>query len=431
VRKENDPPIPKQRRTAMAAKSNVGIWDFQTRRLTRQRMVGVIGLVLLNLLTRAMFAQQAPPGRIAYTVYPLGGTDPKELWLINSDLTNNQPLSPQIKLGGLTASVASIGVPVWSKDGHRIAANAILSSDSADLDPFQQIIWGQSSLATPTNVVVVFDPTTNPLQGNAVFYFDTNTGTATGLTSSLWINVSFSPDGQRLAYAQQGLNSVEYGVINIDGTGKVPLFFVNLTENALGLGIDWSPRTDPLGNLGNLLVVSYPQLFYDPTCLNIPRTVAALYLVDAQGKLIRQLTQPPQIPCSIWVFDTVNDLWPAFSPDGTQVAFVRSVRDSMGNVIDSCIMAVQVDGTANPPEGAGNCLPQPGERALLYLPGDEVDHLSWSPDGSRLMFDRTQMAYGGLYPNPLGIFTTSSAGSGDLTVFLASPATDPSWGRPQ
>lgn len=400
----------------------------------RERILGAILLVVLNLVATVTYAQQLPPGRIAYTKYPLGGIDFKELWLINSDSTNNRQLLPRIQLGGFPgfASVASIGLPVWSKDGSLIAANAILSSSlPGDLDPIQQLIWQRVTLATPTNVLVVFDPTTNPNQGNAVFHFDTNTGTATGLVSSQWINAAFSPDRQRLAYAQQELNFVEYGVINIDGTKKVPLGFINLTENALGLGLDWSPRMDQLGNSGNLLVVSRSRFFYDPTCMNIPRTVAALDLIDDQGKLIRRLNQPPQIPCSIWVFDSVNDLWPAFSPDGTQVAFVRSVRDSMSNVTQSCIMAVKVDGTTNPPQGPGNCSPQSGERALLYLPGMAVDHLSWSPDGSRLMFDVTQMMYGGLYPNPLGIYTTSSAGSGDVPGFLAPPASAAAWGRPQ
>jgi WD40-like Beta Propeller Repeat len=402
----------------MNPKVKIGVRSFQTARLTRERVGRALLLVLLTLVAPATFAQQAPPGRIAYTKYPLGGLDPKELWLINSDGTNDHLLSPQITVAGSTATVASIGVPVWSKDGHLLAANAILTSSSPDLNPIDQFIWGQSSLATPTNVLVVFDSTTN--QGNAVFHVDINSGTASGPTSPWWIDATFSPDGNRLAYAVQGLNSVEYGIINVDGTGKVSLGSVNLTENALGLGLDWSPRKDQLGNFGKQLVVSYPQLFYDPTCLNIPRTVAALYLVDTQ---VRQLTHPPQIPCSIWVFDTVNDLWPAFSPDGTQVAFVRSVRDSMSNVTESRIMAVKVDGT---PYGDGTY-----ERTVLYLPGDEVDHLNWSPDGTRLMFDRTQMASGGLYPISLGIYTTSSAGSGDVPVFLAPPASAAAWGRPQ
>lgn len=312
----------------MKVKGKVEMRDVQTSRLMRERILGAILLVVLNLVATVTYAQQLPPGRIAYTKYPLGGIDYKELWLISSDGTKKQ-LLPQIQLGGFPgfASVASIGVPAWSKDGSLIAANAILSSSlPGDLDPLQQLIWQRLTLATPTNVLVVFDPSKN--QGNAVFNLDTNTGTATGLVSSQWINAAFSPDRQRLAYAVQELNFVEYGVININGKGKVPLFSVNLTENALGLGIDWSPRLDQVGNGGNLLVVSYPQHFSDPTCSNMPRSVAALYLTDSQGKVIRQLTRPPQLQqaCSLFVANPLlllNPLYLRFSQRLVARVFTR------------------------------------------------------------------------------------------------------------
>lgn len=266
--------------------------DSQVRSLVRGGILGAVLLVVLNLASTVTYAQQLPPGRIAYTKYPLGGIDYKELWLINSDGTSDRNLSPQINAVGSTAPVASIGLPVWSKDGRLLAANAILAPSAALNPKFVQVLLAQGTPTTPANILVVFDPTKN--QGNAVFNLDFTTGTASGLTSLYWINAAFSPDGQRLAYSAQELNSMEYGVINVDGTGKVPLFSVNLTENALGLGIDWSPRLDQVGHGGNLLVLSYPLHFSDPMCSNMPRTVAALFLTDSQGKVVRQLTQPPQ-----------------------------------------------------------------------------------------------------------------------------------------
>ena len=35
------------------------------------------------------------------------------------------------------------------------------------------------------------------------------------------------------------------------------------------------------------------------------------------------------------------------------------------------------------------------------------------------------------YPIPLGVYTTSSAGRGDLTVIFGAPASAAAWGRPQ
>ncbi len=65
------------------------------------------------------------------------------------------------------------------------------------------------------------------------------------------------------------------------------------------------------------------------------------------------------------------------------------------------------------------------EAASALPAGERVDNLSWSPDGSRLMFDRTQML--GFYPNPLGVWTTASVGGGLDTLFLNPPAFAAAW----
>jgi len=67
------------------------------------------------------------------------------------------------------------------------------------------------------------------------------------------------------------------------------------------------------------------------------------------------------------------------------------------------------------------------ERKVLSLPGERVTSLGWSPDGSRLVFDRTQMLYHGLIPNAMGIWMTSSNGAGAPTPFLQPPAFAPAW----
>ncbi len=64
---------------------------------------------------------------------------------------------------------------------------------------------------------------------------------------------------------------------------------------------------------------------------------------------------------------------------------------------------------------------------LLSLPGELVNHLSWSPDGSRLIFDRTQVGFAGL-TNPLGVWITSSDGSRLLAPFLGPATFAPAWG---
>ena len=348
---------------------------------------GGVLLLLLSLVGTAAFAQQPLATPMAYTTPdPLVGPDANQLWLITSNGTRNR-VSPQILLGGIRASTASLGRPAWSKDGRLIAADAILAG-------------------TSSNVLVVFDPRTG--LGNVVF--DTKSGT--GPVAMIWFDKAFSPDGKRLVYASNQLDYIEYGVVNVDGTGRIILGYEDLTSNAFGQGLDWSPRTDQLGNFGNQLVISYPYtVASDPNCAGAPRSFAILYLVD---KVVRPLTQPRQPPCSILDGTPhIDDLYPAFSPDGTQVAFVRSLINSNGGIIASQIMTINIDGS--------------NERQLVSLPGERVTSLSWSPDGSRLVFDRTQMLYHGLIPNALGIWMTSSNGAGAPAQFLQPPAFAPAW----
>jgi len=369
----------------------------------RNRMLGGLVLLVLCVMPNAGFTQSTPSA-IAYSRPDwFAGPDANQLWLINSDGTNNHRLSPVILLGGIPAGTASLGRPAWSRDRRQIAADAILAGG----DP---VLSG--ALGTSTNVLVVFNPATG--QGNAVF----NTNTGTGPVALDWFYKSFSPDGKRLAYGSNQLDYTEYGMINTDGTGRIFLGFRDLTSEAFGMGIDWSPRTDQWGNYGKLLVVSDSYtISSDPSCAGAPRTFARLKFVaavyDGMDVASRGLTMPPQVPCNLYTlsYSTTNDLYPAFSPDGMRIGFVRTTIDSSGTVLNSTIMTISLlDGS---------------KRTVLYLPGERVDNLSWSPDGSRLMFDRTQMI--GFYPNPLGVWTTTSVGGGLDTLFLNPPAFAAAW----
>jgi Tol biopolymer transport system component len=361
--------------------------------------LGALLIILVSLLDIG-FAQSL--SAIAYTRPDwFAGPDANQLWIVNSDGTNNHRLSPVISLGGIAAGTASLGRPAWSKDGRQIAADAILSGG----DP---VLSG--ALGTSTNVLVVFSAATG--QGRAVF--DTSTGT--GPVALDWFYKSFSPDGKRLAYASNQLDYNEYGIVNTDGTGRIFLGFRDLTSEAFGMGIDWSPRTDQWGNYGKLLVVSDSYtIFSDPSCAGAPRTFARLKFVaavyDGMDVASRGLTMPPQQPCTLLSYTTTNDLYPIFSPDGMRVAFVRTTIDSSGQVLNSTIMTLSLlDGS---------------KRTVLYLPQERVDNLTWSPDGTRLMFDRTQMI--GFYPNPLGVWKTASMGGGIDTLFLNPPAFAAAW----
>src|SRR5207237_7214856 len=89
-------------------------------------------------------------------------------------------------------------------------------------------------------------------------------------------------------------------------------------------------------------------------------------------------------------------LQPLRTPAKRQLAFSRqSGRSASESVGGGPLNPAGVGGSQH---RAWPChLPRKSaSRTVLYLPGERVDNLSWSPDGSRLMFDRTQMI--GFYP---------------------------------
>jgi Tol biopolymer transport system component len=91
-------------------------------------------------------------------------------------------------------------------------------------------------------------------------------------------------------------------------------------------------------------------------------TSLGLSLMDADGSNIRMLVPPPDPPA----FDSV----PAFSPDGTRVAFIRKVSQAAPTAKEAAFV-VNLDGT--------------GLRQLTDWDLD-VGRIRWSPDGTRLAF---------------------------------------------
>jgi WD40 repeat protein len=376
------------------------------RRGKRVQIVAATALCLA-LAPGAALAQQT--GQIAFT---LGTLDFSEVRLRLPD-GSDHAVSPQIQVnvGGTTvaASVASLGNPVWSKNRRQIVANALLAPTSSI--GFNQLLM--NNFSTPSKILVVFDPATG--QGNAVFDMSSHNNAV----SPYVIDAAFSADGNRLVYSYLQTNFVQYGIVNRDGTGNVPLFSANLTEQALGTGVDWSPRTDQLGNFGNLLVVSYPLPV--SSCIGTPATAAGLVLVKLGSPVTYQILTRPPGPCG-WDFSSMHDRSPVFSPDGTRVAFVRAVQDSNAIVTGSAIMTIDRNGAFG------------SENLVKYVPGVMIQHVSWSQDGAQVMFDATAVGFAGL-TSPLGVWTLTmpTSGSGVLSQVsaLGQQAFMPAWGSAQ
>jgi Tol biopolymer transport system component len=322
-------------------------------------------------------AQQGQLGTIVYNKpNDFGNVSGQDVWLINPDGSSDRriPISPEI--------LPSVHNPVWSRDGRLIAGTGLFP---------EGLFYG----------IVVFDPTLSWWRLVAPL------GTAFGEE----VRIAFSPDGRRLAFVQPGQNFLEYSVISLDGREQTPLGIRPMGE-PLRPGIDWSPRQ-------NLLVVPLTSLdpFFVPigSCGIAPGT--ALFLVQpitggidlAQRDYSKQLTHhcPPDLTM------TVDDFYPAFSPDGTKVAFVREMKsvEFSGTVISS-IQIVDITSRT--------------ERQVISAQDVTLQSLSWSGDGTKLVFEASQSYNGIPTRGGLGIWVIDANGTG-LRQVKAGLASSPSW----
>jgi TolB protein len=133
-------------------------------------------------------------------------------------------------------------------------------------------------------------------------------------------HVDISPDNSTLVYT--GRPSL------ISGIGDI---YTNPTSSAAYPGnllfddpqdaADYSPRWSPDGR-------TIVWVHYDAPSEHRDAQYAELFLIDSDGTNVRQLTD-----------NSVSDRWPAWSPDGTQIAFSR--REDA----DSEVFIINVDGT--------------------------------------------------------------------------------------
>jgi hypothetical protein len=372
-------------------KSQAPGWRFNTgQRPRRQPLLIVLMLALQLSAVRAVMGQQLGP--VAYQV----PTSPEASWIriISANGSSDHPV-PQIN--GANA-VASMQDPVWSKDGQQLAASALFV--------------GTSSLA-----IVAFNP--NSGVGTAVL---PSMNSFLDATSPWAIYKTFSPAGlvsstgavepTRIAFETIAGNYSEYGIISLDGTSTtVSLGSRNLLEEPMGQGLDWHPKKDRL-------VVSSSYDYWDMNCFGgYPRSEVRLFLArPVSGGLdsAQPLTNPPQPLCPNLDLGEMDDILPAFSPDGTKVAFVRKYSDDNSGLAKwSWIMIINADGT--------------NERMVWGYPGIYIPKLSWSGDGSKLIFEVDGLAYFGTTPYSVGIWTIAASGSASPVRFLAAPAAAPSW----
>lgn len=340
----------------------------------RHLILRTLVLAVLLLWTAGATTALAQGGPIVYNKPGLL----TDVWLINPDGSGDQ----QIPVNLITAEV-----PVWSRDGRLIAATGEVpeAGEQAGFNIF------------------VFDPT-----GTTLLKVTDFPVTPDQFPVSLF--KAFSPEGQRLAFVlfERVRQAVLLGVINLDGTG---LTFVGggAVEGFTGFGVDWSPIMDDL--IVPVATVDFSSGF--------PLPVTALFAVPPVGDVLGFCPWPgPFPPCRQVTFPRASfslfedDTFPVFSPDGTQAAFVRRISQPLSGLSASSIRVVNTDGT--------------NEREVMAFPGEVIFGISWSPDGTGLVFDRGEVISGIENPGSLGLWMINIDGTG-LGQVQVGPAASPSW----
>ena len=161
---------------------------------------------------------------------------------------------------------------------------------------------------------------------------------------------AWSADGRRIAFVVVGHCSNAIYVMNADRTGLHRVLLERATRSGLWtIGeLSWSPD-------GNKLVYSKSFLPGSPCPLQLePASGAQLFTISVSGSGERMITNS----ANCW------DLHPAWSPDGSSIAF------SHGLPCDKGIYVVNPDGSS---------------RQLIDRNGN--GYPDWSPDGTRIAYN--------------------------------------------
>ena len=215
--------------------------------------------------------------------------------------------------------------------------------------------------------------------GNSdIYLIRTDGSNRTQLTTVLGndFTPAWSPDGRQIVFRTTRDNNDEIYVMNADGSGQTNLSRSFTTEER---SPDWSPdgRRIALASLQGAIL----DIFVLPTHL----TKTEVNQTDWRNLTDNSLG---------------GDEYPAWSPDGTRIAF-HSHRDGNWE-----IYVMNSDGSE--------------QTRLTDNPGEDT-FPSWSPDGSRLIFSSATIGYTDIY-----MINVDGTGLTQLTDDPA-PEYDPSW----
>jgi Tol biopolymer transport system component len=194
---------------------------------------------------------------------------------------------------------------------------------------------------------------------------------------------AFSPDGSKIAFASNRDGNFEIYVMDADGA--------NVTRLTDAPGTDTDPSWSPDGS----------QIVFVSDRLGVASEIGEsndeIWLMNADGSDPRRLT-----------VNVTADDDPAFSPDGTKIAFARY---NGGSAFDVFVM--DANGRHQLP--------------LATAPGDD-ERPSWSPDGTKIVFSSQRDGGTGYFGGGTGsIYVMSSDGSEQTGLTAGGKDRDPAW----
>jgi Tol biopolymer transport system component len=289
----------------------------------RARITAVLASTLFSTLLLVAPAHATFPGANGQIAYSSCGQTDCGIFVVEPDGSGATQIThnPYVILTRTGTVLGRDWGPEWSPDGRRIAFTRD-SQDGSELRIVNADGTADSGFGVP-GVGAVFSPDGTkfafvdyiPPGYPQIFVMNADGSGVTQLTyGSGASEPDWSPDGTKIAFSQ---GPVSYGrseiyVMNADGTGQMRLTF-ELEQGSWTFGPSWSPN-----GINIAFTRTYQGQQYE------------VYSMKADGSGLVNLTDnyvgAPD-------YTRNDDESPAWSPDGTQIAFVRHTNSGGGDRI--------------------------------------------------------------------------------------------------
>jgi Tol biopolymer transport system component len=333
-------------------------------RITSQRRIALLaGALLLLVLAvaigaagRASAVAPGTNGKIAFTTDRDGDY---EIWTMNADPVVDEPEGSEEagkELRQLTYNTAEDTRPSWSPNGNKIAF------------------------------------TSNRNGNNEIYVMNADGTGQTRLTknSADDSRPTWSPDGSKIAFATYRNGNNEVYVMKSDGSGQT-----NCSSNRAS---DTRPAWSPSPNGGKIAFQSDRTGDLDVYVRNVNNATGT-----CSGTALNLTDMNNNDP------NRAADTRPAWSPNGTQIAFTT---DRLANNVEVYVM--------NSADGTGL-----SDLAGIATADDRLE--AWSPDGNWIVFTSDRDSSAGYYNE---IYKQQVAGTSSDARLTYNPADDtmPDWG---